>query len=59
MIGSAKSQSSKIKDVDRVQANVMYAVQQPLHVSTLEEVMGTPAWKTLPTWYLVASNDGT
>jgi pimeloyl-ACP methyl ester carboxylesterase len=44
-------------DVDRVQANVMYAVQQPAHVSTLGEKMGTPAWKTLPSWYLVAGND--
>jgi pimeloyl-ACP methyl ester carboxylesterase len=26
-------------------------------VSTLDDVMGTPAWKTLPSWYLVASND--
>ncbi|HZA22074.1 MAG TPA: alpha/beta hydrolase [Dehalococcoidia bacterium] len=44
-------------DVDRVQANVMYAVQQPLHTSTFGEKMGTPAWKTLPSWYLVAGND--
>jgi len=44
-------------DVDRQQANVMYAVQQPLSVSALSEVMGTPAWKTLPSWYLVATND--
>ena len=44
-------------DVDRQQANVMYAVQQPLHVSALGDVMGTPAWKTLPSWYMVATND--
>ncbi len=44
-------------DVDREKANVMYAVQQPLHVSALGEVMGTPAWKTLPSWYMVATND--
>lgn len=44
-------------DVDRQQANVMYAVQQPLSVSAFSEVMGTPAWKTLPSWYLVATND--
>ena len=35
----------------------MYAVQQPLHASALDDVMGAPAWKTLPTWYLVAEND--
>jgi pimeloyl-ACP methyl ester carboxylesterase len=35
----------------------MYAVQQPLSMSTFEDVMGTPAWKSLPSWYLVAEND--
>jgi hypothetical protein len=35
----------------------MFAVQQALHVSTLEDVMGTPAWKALPSWYMVASGD--
>jgi pimeloyl-ACP methyl ester carboxylesterase len=44
-------------DVERNQANVMYAVQQPLSVTALGDVMGTPAWKTLPSWYLVAKND--
>jgi pimeloyl-ACP methyl ester carboxylesterase len=40
-----------------VKAKVMYAVQQPLHLSTFDDVMGTPAWKSLPSWYLVAEND--
>jgi len=44
-------------DVDEVQANVMFAVQQPLSASTLGDVMGTPAWKSLPTWYMVAEKD--
>ncbi len=44
-------------DVDSVEAQVMFAVQQPLSTSTLGDVMGTPAWKSLPTWYLVAQND--
>ncbi len=44
-------------DVDRDQANVMYAVQQPLSVTALGDVMGTPVWKTLPSWYLVAKDD--
>jgi pimeloyl-ACP methyl ester carboxylesterase len=35
----------------------MYAVQQPLHLSTFEDVMGAPTWKALPSWYLVAEND--
>ena len=44
-------------DVDPVKARVMYAVQQPLATSALGEVMGIPAWKTLPSWYLVAADD--
>ena len=35
----------------------MFAVQQPLAASTLGDVMGVPAWKGRPTWYLVAAND--
>jgi pimeloyl-ACP methyl ester carboxylesterase len=44
-------------DVDPVKAKVMYAVQQPLAASSFGDVMGVPAWKSLPTWYLVAAND--
>jgi hypothetical protein len=44
-------------DVDAVRARVMYAVQQPLATSAFGEVMGVPAWKTLPSWYLVAADD--
>ncbi len=44
-------------DVDPVTANVMYAAQQPLSVSALSDVMGVPAWKGLPSWYLVAADD--
>jgi pimeloyl-ACP methyl ester carboxylesterase len=44
-------------DVDRVKARVMFAVQQPLQWSSLQEVMGVPAWKSLPSWFLVAHGD--
>jgi pimeloyl-ACP methyl ester carboxylesterase len=44
-------------DVDPVQAKVMCAVQQPLHTSALTDVMGAPAWRSLPSWYLVADGD--
>ncbi len=44
-------------DVDAVKANVMYAVQQPISLTTFEDVMGEPAWKSLPSWYLVATHD--
>ena len=44
-------------DVDPVQAKVMYAVQQALAGSAFTDVMGVPAWKSLPSWYLVATED--
>jgi pimeloyl-ACP methyl ester carboxylesterase len=44
-------------DVDPIKAKVMWAVQQPLAVSTLGDVMGVPAWKSLPAWYLIAEDD--
>jgi pimeloyl-ACP methyl ester carboxylesterase len=44
-------------DVDPTWARVMYAVQQALALSAFEDVMGVPAWKSLPSWYLVAQND--
>jgi pimeloyl-ACP methyl ester carboxylesterase len=43
--------------VDPVRAKVMHAVQQPLAGSTFADVMGVPAWKSLPSWYLVAAQD--
>jgi pimeloyl-ACP methyl ester carboxylesterase len=44
-------------DVNPVEAEIMYAVQQPLAMTALQDVMGVPAWKSLPSWYLVATND--
>ena len=44
-------------DVAPAQARVMFAVQQALSASTLGDVMGVPAWKALPSWYMVAAND--
>lgn len=44
-------------DVDPSKARVMHAAQQPLALSALEDVMGAPAWRTQPAWYLVATND--
>lgn len=44
-------------DVDQVRALVMYAVQQPLAATALEDVMGVPAWRSLPAWCLIAADD--
>jgi len=44
-------------DVGPVKAKVMYAVQQALAGSAFTDVMGVPAWKSVPSWYLVAKDD--
>jgi pimeloyl-ACP methyl ester carboxylesterase len=44
-------------DVEPTRARALYAVQQPLASSAFTDVMGVPAWKSLPSWYLVAEND--
>lgn len=44
-------------DVGQAQARLLYAIQQPLATSAFGDVMGVPAWKSLPSWYLVAQND--
>jgi pimeloyl-ACP methyl ester carboxylesterase len=44
-------------DVDRAQARVLHAVQQPIAGSAFGEVMGQPAWKSLPTWFLITKDD--
>jgi pimeloyl-ACP methyl ester carboxylesterase len=44
-------------DIDPVKSKVLYAVQQPLAMSAFSDVMTVPAWKSLPSWYLVAQAD--
>jgi pimeloyl-ACP methyl ester carboxylesterase len=46
-------------DVDPDQARVLAAVQKPIAASEFleEELYGAPAWRTLPSWYLVTEND--
>ncbi|MEV6862666.1 alpha/beta hydrolase [Streptosporangium subroseum] len=38
-------------------AAVLAATQRPIALQALGEPSGTPAWKTIPSWYLVAKND--
>ena len=44
-------------DIGPVKSKVLYAVQQPLPVNAFTDVMTVPAWKSLPSWYLVAQSD--
>ncbi|WP_158566493.1 alpha/beta fold hydrolase [Micromonospora craterilacus] len=44
-------------DVDPVHANAMHAVQQPIAESAFAAPMGVPAWRSLPSSYLIATQD--
>jgi pimeloyl-ACP methyl ester carboxylesterase len=44
-------------DVTNDEAAVMSAVQKPLSFAAFGGQEGTPAWKTLPSWYLVCTDD--
>jgi pimeloyl-ACP methyl ester carboxylesterase len=39
------------------EAAVMAAVQKPLSVVSFADKQGAPAWKTIPSWYLVCTDD--
>jgi pimeloyl-ACP methyl ester carboxylesterase len=44
-------------DLSRKQARTMALSQRPAALSTLGEPSGPPAWKTIPSWYLVPTRD--
>jgi len=43
--------------VEPARARVLHAVQQPLAGSSFTDVMAAPAWKSRPSWYMVATGD--
>jgi pimeloyl-ACP methyl ester carboxylesterase len=44
-------------DLPRKQARIMALSQRPAALATLGEPSGPPAWKTIPSWYLVPTRD--
>jgi pimeloyl-ACP methyl ester carboxylesterase len=44
-------------DVDRGTSDVMAAAQRPWTGAAFNEPSGPPAWKTLPSWYLLCTED--
>ncbi len=44
-------------DVDPIEAGIMAAVQKPLSVNSFVAKSGPPAWKRIPSWYMVATED--
>lgn len=45
-------------DASPEERKLIYATQVPLHASAGEEKVYSPAWKTKPSWYIVAKHDG-
>lgn len=46
-------------DLPPKQTAVMAASQRPASLAILQEPSGPPAWKSIPSWYLVAGRDNT
>jgi pimeloyl-ACP methyl ester carboxylesterase len=44
-------------DVSKATTDLMWAGQRPVDVRALGEPSGAPAWKTIPSWYLIARHD--
>jgi len=44
-------------DATATEASVMAAVQRPLSIASFTGKEGSPAWKTIPSWYLVCTDD--
>jgi pimeloyl-ACP methyl ester carboxylesterase len=45
------------QDVNTTEAEILAAVQKPAHQSLFTAPSGPPAWKELPTWFVVSEND--
>ena len=44
-------------DLPKWTTRLMQATQRPFSVAAFTEASGEPAWKTVPSWYLVATQD--
>lgn len=49
--------ASFAQDVDLIEANLMATVQKPANVNLFGDPTTAVAWKTLPSWYLISTND--
>ena len=45
------------KDVSAAEARVMAATQKPINSASFDQSVNHVAWKTIPSWYLVAQED--
>ena len=37
----------------------MAATQRPIDLATLEQPSGPPAWETIPSWFIIGTEDNT
>ena len=44
-------------DVPEAETKLMFATQRPVTEAALNETSGTPAWKTIPSWFIYGSLD--
>lgn len=56
-INRSKFHESFAADVTKDEAAVMAAVQRPLSIASFTETEKTVAWKELPSWYLLCTDD--
>ena len=56
-VDRAKFHEDFCGDLPESEAKVMAVTQKPLHKSAFEGAVPIAAWKTVPTWYIVSSND--
>jgi len=45
------------QDVTATEKSVLFAAQAPTNVKSLGGQIGTPAWRSKPSWYILAEND--
>jgi pimeloyl-ACP methyl ester carboxylesterase len=56
-LNQQKFRESFAQDVDALQASIMATVQKPANVVHFGDPTTAVAWKTLPSWYLISTND--
>lgn len=56
-IDREKFHESFAADASPAEAALMAAVQKPLSLASFTGEEGVPAWKTIPSWYLVSTDD--
>lgn len=56
-LDAAKFKDAFAGDVSDRDLSIMIAAQKPVHSATFGQVYEAPAWKDIPSWYLVAQDD--